>query len=121
MAYLRRLIHRATVRRPTVARTTTGVKAATLADVATGVRCCLQEGSQKRMLELFGADLQADGMVFLAAGADVRPNATTVDGKSDHLVIVNGAGAALGTWQVVATKNPGGADRMLVAAVKRVT
>lgn len=119
MAYLRRLIHRATVARPTVARTSTGVRAATLANVATAVPCLLQQGEQKRLLELFGADVQAEGMVFFAAGADVRPNATTSDGKSDHLTITNG-GAALGVWQVVATKNPAAGDKMLVAAVKRV-
>lgn len=120
MPYLRRLIHRAEVRRPTATKSDTGVVKNTLATVSgmESVPCLLMPADAKRALELFGADLRCDALVYFAAGTDIRPKVAGADGKNDLLVVTDESGAAT-AWLVEATRDPASARRYLVCAVTR--
>lgn len=120
MSYLRRLIHRCAIKRPTVARSETGTRKATYA-VVTGsesVPCLLVERDAARVQAEFGAQVKCDAIVLFPRGTEIRPNARVADGKNDKLVITDEQGR-VSEWLVESSKDSASARSMVVAAVNR--
>jgi hypothetical protein len=120
MAYLRQLIHACDLYRPTTTRSASGQDKAVLPGTATtaAMPCFLQPGYTARVAKLFGADLQCDGVVYFAFGADVRPKVASTDGLNDRLVIT--AAGVTTPWLVVGVREVAQARAGYVAAaVKR--
>lgn len=120
MSYLRRLIHSCDLYRPTTTKSASGQTRETLPGSATtsGLACLLQAGRTRRLLQVFGADLECDGMVFFPHGTDVRPKVSGTDGLNDRLKITTAAGMT--EWLVVGVQEVALARQgHVVAAVKR--
>lgn len=121
MPYIASLIHAAAVYRPTVDRSSTGVRQASYGDSPvegmSAVPCRLVVGETDRIERIFGADLNAGGLVYFAGGTDIRPNDLQPDAKNDLLTITDELGNVT-NWLVLNTKDPAGMHKMLVAAVK---
>jgi len=118
MAYLRHLIHRATIRRPTIAKDDVGQQVATLANAATNVPCRLHPRSEIEKLEKFGADVKCDAVVLFKFGTDIRPGAANTSGLADSLTIVDQYGRST-KWQVQSTSETAVSGKMLGVYVTR--
>ena len=90
----------------------------TPADVAT-VDCRLVVGAPTVVQRLFGADFQADGVVYFDSASDIRPTAVSQDAKGDLLTITQRLSGAVSSWWVVAAADAAQRGRGVVAAVRR--
>lgn len=120
MPTARELIHSCDLYRPATVKTATGQGKASLPSTPTaaGVKCLLQPRATKHVRELFGADVQCDGVVYFSHGRDVRPGVEQTNGLNDRLVIT--AHGVETSWLVVGVREVHEArSGYVVAAVKR--
>ena len=64
-------------------------------------------------LEAYGLPLEANAVIYLPAGTDIRPDLEDSNGYADQ-VTINGK-----AYTVLSVVNPSGRDKLLVAALRR--
>jgi hypothetical protein len=103
MGYLRHLIHRATIKRPTATLSDTRAEVVTLSTVATGVKCHLHPRSNTENLMKYGADVSCDAVLLFPVGTDIRPSHAATKGTADYIEVTDQRGEVT-KWRVESTR-----------------
>lgn len=112
------LIHRATIQRNTP-QNVEGVVTPSLADLATNVRCLVQEELGRVTTGPAGLVLAYDAIGFFPRGTDLRPKGSAASDQPDVVVVTDRRGSSLGTFTVLHVGDEAGMGHHLTAKLKR--
>lgn len=122
MAYLRRLLHRAAIKRQTITVNDQRQRVASYATVdgMGAVPCLMMAGDAAQLIQDFGPDLNCDASVLFPRNTVLYPNPAAPDAKGDRLDITDENGV-VSKWLVLKTRDPASARGLIVAAVARAS